>query len=180
MNLLDWFSPRRAALRDKLRRDPYYRLATSEIPLAVELGVKIEVNQASVDDWLRLPGLSIHQARSLVELSARGIHFYSLEDVAAALDILPQRLQPLAPLLSFSYYDSTVSTPERLDLNRASVAELAQIPGIDRDLAEKIVQQRQNYGAYRSLADLHQRLDLATELTASLIHYLRASEKSPG
>jgi len=47
------------------------------------LGIQIDVNQASVD-WLRLPGLSIHQAR--VELCRSGVQFYCLEDIAAALN----------------------------------------------------------------------------------------------
>ncbi|MBN3922070.1 MAG: ComEA family DNA-binding protein, partial [Nostoc sp. NMS4] len=57
-------------LRAKLLNDPYYRLQSGEeIQIAAQLGIRIDANQATVDDWLRLPGLSIHQARSLVELS---------------------------------------------------------------------------------------------------------------
>ena len=54
-------------IRNKIANDPYYRFQSlQEIAIAAELGIKIDVNQATVDDWLRLPGLSIHQARSLV------------------------------------------------------------------------------------------------------------------
>ena len=58
------------SLRSRIIEDPYYRFKSAfEIAVAADLGVKIDVNQANVDDWLRLPGISIHQARQLVALS---------------------------------------------------------------------------------------------------------------
>ena len=66
-------------LRAKLLNDPYYRLQSGEeVRLAAELGIGIDANQATVDDWLRLPGLSIHQGRLLVELSSAGVLFYCI------------------------------------------------------------------------------------------------------
>ena len=77
-------------LKAKLRRDPMMRLSTAaEVVVAADLGVRIDANQATVDDWLRLPGLSIHQARTLVRLSQNGVVFYALDDVAAALGLAP-------------------------------------------------------------------------------------------
>ncbi|PLZ87071.1 DNA uptake protein, partial [Fischerella thermalis CCMEE 5196] len=100
------FNSRLQKLRSKLLNDPYYRFQSiEEIAIAVSLGIRIDVNQANVDDWLRLPGLSIHQARSLVELSRTGVKFYCIEDLAAALSISVQRLKPLEAILNFSYYD---------------------------------------------------------------------------
>ncbi|NJN21119.1 MAG: helix-hairpin-helix domain-containing protein [Leptolyngbya sp. RL_3_1] len=40
--------------------------------MAAALGVRIDVNRATVDDWLRLPGLSIHQAHRLVHRVEQG------------------------------------------------------------------------------------------------------------
>ena len=72
MALFDWIdsttrnNPNWHPIRARLQNDPYYRLQSAEeIAIAAELGIRIDVNQASVDDWLRLPGISIHQARSL-------------------------------------------------------------------------------------------------------------------
>lgn len=76
---------RKKQLQQRLRQDPYYRLRSfEEVALAAAIGIKIDVNQATVDDWLRLPGISIHQGRSLVQLTSQGVQFYSLDDVAAA------------------------------------------------------------------------------------------------
>jgi DNA uptake protein ComE-like DNA-binding protein len=94
MGISNWFSPGRlsavskAPLRVKLLNDPYYRLQSlEEVRVAAELGIYIDVNQAGVDDWLRLPGLSIHQARSLTALTQSGVQLHCLEDLAAALNL---------------------------------------------------------------------------------------------
>ncbi|MEA5582248.1 ComEA family DNA-binding protein [Nodularia harveyana UHCC-0300] len=163
-------------LRAKLLNDPYYRLQSGEeIQLAVKLGLRIDANQATVDDWLRLPGLSIHQARSLVELSRSGVKFYCIEDVAAALAIPTQRLAPLTPLLHFIYYDNeSLDSPRQLvNPNTATVEQLVKIPFMDVSLAEAVIQNRLSSGSYRNLADFQRRLDLPGEAIAQLMYFLQ-------
>lgn len=163
-----------AAIRQKILHDPYYRLQSSaEVQLAASLGMQIDVNQATVDDWLRLPGLSIHQARSLVELSRSGVPFHCIDDLAAALSLPISRLKPLEPMLRFCYYDpDSVGTIQPLNPNTASVEMLVRIPGVDLYLAKAIVQNRKQ-GVYRNLSHLQRRLSLPGQLTAELMHYLR-------
>lgn len=163
------------AIRNKIKYDPYYRFQSlKEVAIAVELGVKIDVNQATVDDWLRLPGFSIHQARSLVDLVAMGVQLFSLEDVAAAINVPLQRLIPYEAILSFAYYDRLSSlSPEKIDLNRASFTEIIQIPQLNEDLAQKILDNRVKNGNYNNIVDLQRRLNLDSELTSQLMHYIR-------
>jgi DNA uptake protein ComE-like DNA-binding protein len=161
-------------LRNRLH-DPYYRFQSiEELQMAATLGAKLDVNRASVDDWLRLPGLSIHQARTLTVLSQAGVAFHCLEDIAAALDLPVQRLQPLAPVLQFCYYDrDSLDATQSVNLNTASLAQLMQIPSVELPLAQRIVRERQQRGTYRNLIDLQQRLQLSGEAIAELMHYLR-------
>ncbi|MFB2839137.1 helix-hairpin-helix domain-containing protein [Floridanema evergladense] len=163
------------SIRFRLLKDPYYRFRSiEEVVVAASLGIKIDVNQATVDDWLRLPGLSIHQARSLVELSRNGVQFHCLEDIAAALSLSVQRLQPLAPVLQFCYYDvESIHSPQRINPNTATREMLNTVPGIDSLLADKIVENRESSGFYRSLADFQNRLVLPSELISQLMHHLR-------
>lgn len=162
------------SLWQKLRYDPYYRMqSVSEVRLASELGIRIDANTACVDDWLRLPGLSIHQARSIAALTQAGVQFHCLEDLAAALDLPIQRLQPWAPVLQFCYYDeASLERVQTVDANTASVEMLIRIPAVDLFLARAIVQNRQQ-GVYKNLSDLQQRLVLPASLTTDLLHYLR-------
>ena len=162
-------------IRNKIAKDPYYRFRSlSEVAIAVDLGVKIDVNQASIDDWLRLPGFSIHQARSLVELVKAGIQLFCIEDVAAAINVPVQRLQPYEPILAFAYYDRLSSlSPEKINLNKASIAEIAAIPHVSKDLASQIQLDVQTNGKYRNIVDLQRRLNLDRDLTSRLMHYLQ-------
>jgi DNA uptake protein ComE-like DNA-binding protein len=138
--------------------------------------ISIDVNQANLDDWLSLPGISPNEARSLVALSHSGVKFYCIEDVAAALGVSANRLKPWEALLNFSYYDqdSMVEIVELVNPNTASVANLVKVPGID-DLssAEAIVQNRLTFGHFRDLVDFQQRLELSGAAIAELMHYLR-------
>ncbi len=161
------------SIRTKLLNDPYYRLqSTAEIAIAADLGIMIDVNKAKVDDWLRLPGLSIHQARNLVQLCEAGVQFCCIEDIAAALGISVQHLQPLAPILKFCYYDETL-TITSCSPNTATIEQLAALPTVDLALAQAVVQNRELQGAYRNLVDFQRRLSLPGALISKLMYYLQ-------
>lgn len=173
MALFDWIAKtaQTQTTRSRLLNDPYYRFQSlDELQQAVQAGIRIDVNQASVDDWLRLPGLSIHQARTLTELTQSGVHLHALEDIAAVLNLPLARLKPLEPILQFCYYDpNSPQTIQPIDANTASVEMLTRIPAIDLYLARLII----HYRPYRNLPHLQRRLSLSSELTAQLLHYLK-------
>lgn len=161
-------------LAAQLEQDPTYRLRShQEVALAAELGFRLDVNRATVDDWLRLPGISIRQAQVLTQLRQSGVQFLALEDVAAALGLAHHQLQPLAGVLSFCYYDD--GSPLllcRANLNQATVAQLAQVPGLSVDMARMIVAERQVRGRFHSITDFQQRLNLSPQAIADLMHHL--------
>ncbi|MCW6036380.1 ComEA family DNA-binding protein [Spirulina subsalsa FACHB-351] len=165
----------RGQKRARILKDPYYRLQSlEEVAIAAELGIILDVNRASIDDWLRLPGLSIHQARTLVELTTMGVQFLCLEDIAAALSVPVARLRPLEPILGFYFYDhDSVESPQRCNPNLAPLQDLSQLPLVDGALAERIVQERLRGGNYRNLADFQRRLGLKGDQVAQLMHYLQ-------
>jgi DNA uptake protein ComE-like DNA-binding protein len=152
--------------------DPYQRFQSiAELTRAADRGIRISVHSATVDDWLRLPGLSIHQAKALVNLQRAGLALYSIADLAAALEVPLHRIQGWQAILSFEYH-----APESLSLqanpNQASREELEQIPAIDSDLAAAIIQERK-VSPYKDLSDFQQRLQLNGTLLGELLHYLR-------
>ncbi|MGB2924658.1 MAG: ComEA family DNA-binding protein [Limnothrix sp.] len=162
---------RKKRLQRQLRQDPYYRFRSlEEVNWAIALGLSIDVNRATIDDWLRLPGLSIHQARALVTLTDQGVQFLAIEDVAAALGLPPQRLQAIAPILNFSYYTPELA-PHQANINTATQQELIQLP-MAADLATRIIRERKN-GPYKDFADLQQRLTLPNTVVMELLQRLR-------
>lgn len=160
-------------LARRLSQDPTYRLQSyGEVALAAELGFTIDVNRATVDDWLRLPGFSIRQAQRLERLRRGGIQFYCLEDIAAALEIGTALLQPLLPVLAFRHYDLDQAGLPRINLNLANIDQLNYLPEMTPQLAQTIVQERDRRGAYHDLADLQGRLGLPPELIQAWVYYL--------
>ena len=165
----------RKAICKRILNDPYYRFCSlEEVAIAVELGVTIDVNQAGVDDWLRLPGFSIHQGRTLVALVSMGVELLCIEDLAAALSIPVQSLKPIAPILVFSYRDpQSLLTSQRVHINCATLEQLQDIPVIDVDLAQKLISNRHENGHYKNIADLQRRLTLTGSIISELMHYLQ-------
>ncbi len=161
-------------LAERLLNDPGYRLQSpQDVQLAADLGFTLDVNQAAVDDWLRLPGISIRQAQVLTQLRQSGVQFHALEDIAAALGVSPSQLQPLARVLSFRYYDDhSPLQPCRVSLNQGTAAQLCQVPGVTPAQAQAIVTERHCRGRFRDMADFQRRLGISSEIMADLMHYL--------
>lgn len=162
-------------LRQKITNDPYYRFESlTELRIAAEHGIRIDVNTATIDDWLRLPGISIHQARMLTQLTEAGLHFYCIEDVATALGTSVQRLKPLEMIMQFCFYaPESLGHVDRVHLNTAPVESLNTLPGIGPVLARAIVRDRTSRGDFCDLLDLQKRLSLPDALTSDLMHYLK-------
>ena len=168
------FDFKKRAIANKIKNDPYYRFQSlTEIEVAAKLGIKIDVNQAGVDDWLRLPGISIHQAKVLVELVSRGVQLVCIEDIAAVINVPLNRLICLESILYFAYYHrlSPVS-PQQLNLNQASQDALTLLPGCDQDFAQLVVQEKTENGKYANFADFQSRLNISNDLLEKLIHFL--------
>ena len=172
--LANKLNSQKKSLRERIKNDPYHRFNSLEdISIATELGVKIEIDKASVDDLLRLPGISIHQARSLVELINSGVEILSVEDMSAALKIPLQRLKPLEKILAFSYYDpESALIPQRININFATLEELKGISPISDLMAKEIVEHRLTKGNFKDLADLQKKLKINGKLASEIMHYL--------
>ena len=160
-------------LKKQLEQNRYYRFrSAAEVRWGIQWGVRIDANRATVDDWLRLPGISIHQARVLVELSQSGTPLTCWDDVAAVTGIGLDHWQQLGDIVQFYYYDPD-SEVIRLPVNRATVGELATIPAVNLVLAERLVYERQRSGPYRDWLDLKRRLRLQPQIVTALLHHLR-------
>lgn len=161
------------ARTQEIQQNPYCRLQTAEdVAIAIDLRLFIDANRASVDDWLRLPCLSIHQARQLVGLRQAGVMFYSLDDLSAGLGLSPTALQPFATLIQFQYYAADDCDIANLNPNYAPLTALAQLPGVGEGIARAIVAERQTR-PFSSLVDLQRRLRLPRETVNQLLYYLR-------
>ncbi|MBR8830933.1 MAG: hypothetical protein N5P05_000142 [Chroococcopsis gigantea SAG 12.99] len=169
------FANKKANLRQKILNDPYYRFQSGEeIAIAAQLGIKINVASASVDDWLRLPGISIHQAKQLVALVGMGVELLCVEDISAALSLPGDRFTPFRAVLEFCYYhEESALAPPKINPNNATPEQLNSIPGMSSSLIQGLIDERDKKGYYRHIIDLQQRLNLTGQQINQFIHYLQ-------
>ena len=145
----------RDLLELRLRQQPQHRLRSAdEAQHAAALGWRLDVNRASTDDWLRLPGIQPGQVDLLLRLQQGGVQ---LSDGL-----------PASP------------APSRLDLNRSSAAQLEQqLPQLTAERRARLLRERQRQ-PFQDLADLQQRLQLPPALVEELIGRVRFSQGQAG
>jgi competence ComEA-like helix-hairpin-helix protein len=66
-----------------------------------------------------------------------------------------------------------------VNLNTASAAELQQVPGIGPSTADKILQMRKSYGAFKSVDDLRAVRGIGEKRLAKMKKYLTVGKAAP-
>ncbi|NJN30265.1 MAG: ComEA family DNA-binding protein [Synechococcales cyanobacterium RM1_1_8] len=160
-------------LAGRLEANPGLRFeGWAELRAAAALGVRIEVAQAGLEDWLRLPGLSIHQARSLTQLLQSGVQLHCLEDLAAALGLPLAQVAGYGPILRFCFYGPD-ELPLAVAVNQAGAEALGRLPEMDEAGVAALLAERSRGGRFRDLVDFQQRLGLDAGAIEAWMYYLR-------
>ena len=174
----------RDLLELKLRQDPQRRLHDpSEARRAAALGWRLDVNRASADDWLRLPGITAAQVDLLLRLQRGGVQLSGLEDLERLLELPRNQVMDWEPLLLFRWYGdgAPLSTgPRPVDLNHATAAVLErELPTLDAVRRARLLRERQR-APFQDLADLQHRLQLPPPLVEQLIGKVRFGQGPAG
>lgn len=118
---------------------------------------KFDPNDYSKSDWMKL-GLSEKQALVVLKFTSRGIRS---NDELKRIFVIPEQLYEL--IIDSVFYKNSVPIDQEkieykkniaLDLNKASVEELVELPGIGPFYANKIVEHREELGGYINKAQL--------------------------
>ena len=98
--------------------------------------------------------LSRTQERGLIILVAVGLVASGL---ALLLQLIPSRTTPIEPIKLTGVrvlIPTFLDTPEKVDLNTATVDELVTLPGIGEVLAARILAYREEHGPFQTLDQL--------------------------
>jgi competence protein ComEA len=142
------------------------------------LATRMDLNLATRDDFLLLPGIGEKLAQRLVEHRQENGPFKRVEDLRAIPGIGPTILERLRPRVFVAFADEEkVSLPASkpvgipaaprgkskkeleiggkfINVNQAGAEDLQKLPGIGPKLAERIMYHRQHQGPFRKAEDL--------------------------
>jgi len=132
---------------------------TNLVKLIARQRPKIDINDASKHDLVNGLGLPIVYANNIESLQNEGYVFTHLEELTEIAAIPESQVNPIAPLITFSYnYKKETDTSWRR-LNVYSTQDLIDC-NLDAIVAVTIVAERQKNGEYKSLIDVKHRTGL--------------------
>jgi competence protein ComEA len=127
----------------------------------------ININIADTSAWIALPGIGSKLAGRIVNFRDKLGGFYSPNQLAEIYGLPDSTFQKIKPLLQDSPHEIRT-----LNINTVDVNALKQHPYIKWQLANAIVQYRQQHGNYQSVHDLLQITILTLELFQKIKPYL--------
>ncbi|MFN4080376.1 MAG: helix-hairpin-helix domain-containing protein, partial [Saprospiraceae bacterium] len=130
-------------------------------------GGPVDVNEAQIDDWVRLPGIGAVRAEKIIRFREKLGGFAEIEQVAETYGLPDSIYRQIRPMLVMG------GAPLRkLNINTADVAALSAHPYLTRKQAELIVAFREQHGPYASTQDIFNILALKREEIARAMPYL--------
>jgi competence ComEA-like helix-hairpin-helix protein len=128
----------------------------------------IDINEADTPAFMTLPGIGSRLADRIINFRNRLGGFYSVEQVGETYYLPDSTFQKIKPFLKVSG-----NAVKKIDINTAGVAELKAHPLIKWNIANAIVQYRQQHGNYKSLEDLKQIAIITPEIFDKIVPYLK-------
>lgn len=109
----------------------------------------LDINTADTTAWSGFPGIGSKLAARIVNYRDKLGGFYSPEQVGETWALPDSTFQKIKPWLQ-----CTPTSLRKIRINEATVEELKQHPYLRWNLANAILQYRQQHGAFRSATDL--------------------------
>ncbi len=141
----------------------------------------IDVNRASLNDWLKLPGCTREMADLLLRLQRAGVQLSAADDLFKLLELPRETAEKWDPYLIFRWYGDAPPLPKNkfIDLNSDSHLSLRRSLNWPEDRLQRLIKERQRE-TFKDLADLQERLMLPASTIEELIGNVRFGSKAPG
>ncbi|MGJ8454123.1 ComEA family DNA-binding protein [Pseudothermotoga sp. U03pept] len=115
----------------------------------------IDVNSASYEDLLEIPGIGPAKAKAVIQFREQNGPFATVDDLTKVSGIGRVTVQRIAPYVKVEGAVITERT-KKINVNKATVEELMQLPGIGEVKASEIIKFRQQRGIFSKPDDLLQ------------------------
>jgi DNA uptake protein ComE-like DNA-binding protein len=127
----------------------------------------IDINQADTMAFISLPGIGSKLASRIVKFREKLGGFYSVQQVAETFGLPDSTFQLIRPRLQYG-----AAVLQKININTADANTLKQHPYIRWNIANAIVQYRQQHGPFRSPEELQQIVLITPELYQKLLAYV--------
>lgn len=161
------------------RLEPYVRITAPATPANTPMTTRpvyvktphvpavIDINQADTSAFIALPGIGSKLANRIVSFRDKLGGFYAVDQVAETFGLADSTFRKIKPLLRTG---STVV--KQVNINTATLEEMKQHPYIRYQLANAIVQYRQQHGAFAQADDIRNIMLVTEEMYKKLEPYL--------
>jgi competence protein ComEA len=144
-----------------------WRLWKPPEPLSAGPGA-VDVNTADLGTLRQLPGVGPHLAARIIDHRNKQGSFATVDDLGKVQGIGPATLERLRPVIYVATGQDTLARlqlapnptakprapSQPIDINTATRDDLIALPGIGPALAERILEDRETNGVFRSVNDL--------------------------
>lgn len=151
---------------------PYVRIAAPAASATFNKYVKapppvIDINQADTLAFISLPGIGNKLANRIVNFRDKLGGFYSVQQVGETFGLPDSTFQLIKPRLQCAQV-----TIQKININTADINMLKQHPYIRWNIANAIVQYRQQHGIFHSPEDLQQIVLITPEVYQKIVAYV--------
>jgi competence protein ComEA len=122
---------------------------TKRLPYAVKTSKTIDINTADTAEFILLPGIGSKLAQRIINFRNKLGGFYSVDQVAETFGLPDSTFKKIKPRLIIS-----PSSIIRINVNTASLEDLKIHPYIRYNLANAIIQYRNQHGNFSSITDI--------------------------
>lgn len=127
----------------------------------------IDINTADTAQWMELPGIGSKRAWSIVNFRNKLGGFYSIEQVGETYNVPDSIFQQIKSMLQLN-----AGAIRKININTITKDELKMHPYFKWNLANAIVEYRNQHGAFSQVSDLRKIVLITEDVYSKIVPYL--------
>ncbi len=171
-----------------------WKLIQPPVPMT-QTTMGVDLNSADVGTLRQLPGVGSNLAARIVDHREKNGPFTKIDDLKAVHGIGPATLERLRQVVMVSTGEASSASPREvqplrsgpkttpsapIDINLASKEQLMTLPGIGTTLADRILTERAEHGAFNSVDDLTRVRGIKGKTLEKLLPYVTVKKQGAG